>query len=196
MEIPSDEEVKNSSIEVDYGFGSKIDKMFEKPLEADLEFLAKVSDYTAWKARPHAKIAVKSYINDIDQSLEQGEVVKGLMNLSKVISRYNFDPYFCVGEISAAFSKTLDTIIKRSKQNTMHEFLKIFELCVIFYYKNYLTFIDGSDGVWQVPYARFPVLYKQLIKLGVEKNDIGALRNNLNKKNDGWRDIFEDLGLT
>lgn len=59
VESPDEEEVKNSSLEVDHDFGRKIDEMFEKPFEADLEFLARVSDYTAWKPKPHAKLLLE-----------------------------------------------------------------------------------------------------------------------------------------
>lgn len=142
------------------------------------------------------KIAVRAYINDINKSLLQEEVIKGFGNLSKAMSRYNFDNYFCAGEVSAALAKTFDVIIKRAQASNLEEFLKIFEICVVFYYEDYLGSIDGSDDVWKVPYARFPVLYKQLNQFGVKQDDIDKLRNNLNTSIEGWGDIFEELGLT
>lgn len=111
------------------------------------------------------------------------------------MARYNFHHYFCAGEISAVFAKTLDVIIFRLEYTQARIALKIFELCVIFYYE-YLETIDGSDGVWRIPQARLYVIYQKLKEKGIDEKEFVKVRRHLNFMIDGWGDIFEDLGIT
>lgn len=76
MSLPNEIDIEQNTLEIDRGFGKRIDAMFKNPLEADLELLARASDYGSW-VRPHAHIAVKSMIiQSSDTPLSLAEVKK------------------------------------------------------------------------------------------------------------------------
>lgn len=194
LEPPNAALIEQETIEVERNFNRKIEQIFKNPLRADLEFLANISAYSSWGVKPHAKISVHSTVENIAKNLTTQELIKGFKSISKTMARYNFHHYLCAGEISAVFAQTLDTVIFRLNHTQARIALKIFELCVIFYYE-YLETIDGSDGVWQIPQARLPVIYQQLQEKGVNVKAFARIREHLNLMIDGWGDIFEDLGI-
>lgn len=194
IEPPNAAKIDELTLEIDKNFHKKVKEVFDDPLKADLEFLARASDYSSWGVKPHAKISVHTTIDNINKNLTAQEVIQGFRKISKIINRSTFHNYFCAGEISAVFAKTLDTIISRINYTQDRISLKIFELCVIFYYK-YLESIDGSDGVWQIPQARLFVIYQLVKDKGVTAEQFSKTRSNLNFMIDGWGDIFEDLGI-
>lgn len=194
LDPPNAQKVDELTLEIDKNFHQKVKEMFDDPLNADLEFLAKASDYSPWGVKPHAKIPVHSVISDSPKNLTTVELIKGLKEISRIISRSTFDHYFCAGEISAVFAKTLDTVVVRLKHTQVNIALKIFELCVVYYYQ-YLESIDGSDGVWEIPQARLPVIYQIVKDKGVSAEQFAKARENLNFLIKGWGDIFEDIGI-
>lgn len=193
--LPTDKDIESFTSKTDRGFWKKVDAMFNDPLNADLQLLAIASEYTPWGVRPHAKISVYPTLEDLEIPLTVTEVKEGLEKISKIMGRSSFDSYFCAGEISAVFSKTLDVVISRLKNTEKKNALKIFELCVVFYFEDYLQGIDGSDGVWAIPKARLPLIYNNLKEMSVSSSDFLKLREDLNKKIEGWGDIFEDLEI-
>lgn len=192
--LPSSEDINNLTIEVDRDFWKKIEEMFKNPLEADLKLLAVASDYSSWGVKPHAKISVHPTIKKIEKNLTTQGVIKGFGSISKIMAKSNFDHYFCAGEISAVFAETLDAVIFRLDYTQARIALKIFELCAVFYYE-YLESIDGSDGIWQIPQARLPAIYKKLKEKGINEKELIKAGEHLNFLIDGWGDIFEDLGI-
>lgn len=86
--------------------------MFEHPLKADLDFLARASDYSSWTG-PHAKIPLNSTIAWVSLELTKKEVVGGLAKIKYLANIRRYNMYFCAGEISAVFAKSLDAIIFR-----------------------------------------------------------------------------------
>ena len=79
LQLLSEKEISELTIEVVSNFSQKVDQMFKHPLKADLEFLAKASEYSSW-TRPHAKIPLSSTIDWISLELSKKEVLSG--NLS------------------------------------------------------------------------------------------------------------------
>lgn len=194
IDPPNAQKIDQLTLEIDKNFHQKIKAMFENPLNADLEFLAKVSDHSSWGVKPHAKIPVHSVISDNPKNLTTVELIKGLKEISRIMSRSTFHHYFCAGEISTVFAKTLDVVIVRLRHTQVNIVLKIFELCVVYYYE-YLQLIDGSDGVWQIPQARLAVIYKVVKDKGVTLEQFAKARKSLNFLIDGWGDIFKDIGI-
>lgn len=68
LDLPTEKEIQTQTLEVDKDFWKKIDKIFENPLEADLELLAVASDYSSWGTKPHAKISVHLDLLEIIQT--------------------------------------------------------------------------------------------------------------------------------
>lgn len=190
--LPTEKEIQETCIEIDYGFGSKIEKMYSDPLGADLNLLAAASDYGSW-VRPHAKILTKSYIRDSSEKLTIKEAHFGLGKILFLENRANYDPYFCAGEVSAVLCLTYDAIIKRVEHLSLDEFKEILVECVVFYYNKYLVMIDGSDGVWKIPQARIIKMLRDLEERGLAKKEKRDLGKVLNAKISGWGNILEDL---
>jgi len=194
IDLPDEQEVRDSCVEIEYGFGKKVEQLYHDPLHADLQFLASASDYGS-SMRPHAKIPLTPPIRENAKPMRFKEVSVGLQKVSRLAHRSRYDPYFCAGEISAVLSLAYDAIIKRIEHASKKEYLAILAECIMFYYNTYLQMIDGSDGVWQIPLARIQLMFGEMENRGVTKEEREMLRNNLNSKIEGWGDIFEELQL-
>lgn len=194
LQLPSEKEINELTIEVVSNFSQKVNQMFDHPLKADLEFLAKASDYSSW-TRPHAKIPLNSAIDWVSLELSRKEVVNGLAKIKRLTNVRRYDMYFCAGEISAVFAKSLDAIIFRLSFTSLKIAIEIFKEAVKFYYENYLQMIDGSDGIWQIPQARLPVIFSLLREKGLSKDGSIELKEYFNQVIEGWGDIFEDIGI-
>lgn len=194
LQLPSEKEVSELTIEVVNNFSQKANQMFEHPLKADLEFLAKASDYSSW-TRPHAKISLSSAIDWVSLEISKKEVLNGLARIKRLTNLRRYDMYFCAGEISAVSAKSLDAIIFRLSFTPLKTAIEIFKETVKFYYEDYLQMIDGSDGIWKIPQARLLVIFSLLKEKGLSKNESIELKEYFNQTIDGWGDIFEDIGI-
>lgn len=194
LQLPFEKEISKLTVEVVNNFSQKVNQMFEHPLKADLEFLAKASDYNSW-TRPHAKIPLNSTIEWASLTLTRKEVVNGLIKIKRFAHLRRYDMYFCAGEISAVFAKSLDAIMFRFSFTPLKTAIEIFKEAVKFYYEGYLQMIDGSDGVWEIPQARLPLMFSLLKEKGLSKDESVGLKDYFNKVIDGWGDIFEDMGI-
>lgn len=194
LKLPSEKEVSKLTIEVVSNFSQKANQMFEHPLKDDLEFLAKASDYSSW-TRPHAQIPLNSAIDWVSLELTKKEVVNGLTKIKRFANIRRYDMYFCAGEISAVFAKSLDAINFRLSYTSSKTAIETFKEVVKFYYDGYLQMIDGSDGVWEIPQARLPLMFSLLKEKSLSKNESIGLRDYFNKEIDGWGDIFDDIGI-
>lgn len=194
LQLPSEKEISKLTIEVISNFSQKVKQMFEHPLKADLEFLARASDYSSW-TRPHAKIPPNSIIDWVSLELTKEDVVSGLAKIKLFANLRRYDMYFCAGEVSAIFAKSLDSMIFRLSFTSLKTAIEIFKAVVKFYYEDYLQMIDGSDGVWEIPQARLPLIFSILKEKGLSEGESAELRNYFNKMIDGWGDIFEDIGI-
>lgn len=194
LQPPSEKEVSELAIEVISNFSQKINQMFEHPLKADLEFLAKASNYSSW-TRPHAQIPLNSAIKLVSLELTRKEVVNGLAKIKRLANIRRYDMYFCAGEISSVFAKSLDATVFRISFTPLKIAIEVFKEVVKFYYENYLQMIDGSDGIWQIPQARLLVIFSLLKEKGVSKDESIELKEYFNRVIEGWGDIFEDIGI-
>ena len=192
MDLPDEQEVQDSCVEIEYGFGKKVEAMYRDPLHADLEFLARASYEGSW-VRAHANIALLSSIPSVPAPVSLKEVRAGLQKIARVQRRSTYDPYFCAGEVSALLALAYDAVLKRTENMGKEEYLSLLAECIVFYYNTYLSMIDGSDGVWQIPLARIQAMFGDMESHGASKEEQEKLRAYLNKEIKGWGDIFEDI---
>lgn len=188
ISLPDKKEVKKYCIQVDHDFGKKVNQMFSDPLNADLKFLAVASDYTSW-ARPHAKIFIKTTIENSKEELSLKKAQLGLQKIDNLTNNKNYDPYFCAGEISAVFCLTLDSIIKKLSMTPKDVQTKIIIECIVFYYNQYLQIIDSSDGIHEIPFARLQKMVNDYISRDREI-EIAKI---LNQQIKGWGNVWEEL---
>jgi len=194
LSLPSKNEIADESLQVDYGFGKKVDAMFDDPLHADLEFLATASDGGDW-VRPHAKLSLGSRIKENTEPIKLQELTSAFNKITNLGYRVNYDPYFCAGEVSAIVSATYDTILQRLGFSQIDESASIVEKSINYYYQVYLGLIDGSDGIWVIPRARLKEMLKFLLKSGMDIEEMTKFGKKLNDELEGWGDILENIGF-
>ncbi|MDO8474482.1 MAG: SWIM zinc finger family protein [bacterium] len=190
--LPSEGEREKLCLRVEDGFSKKLDALYRDPLHADLQVLAEAADMGSW-VRPHAKIRIYSPLAEIAHPVSLDEVRVAFQGIKRIARRSLYDSYFCAGEISALLSLAYDIILKRITYVSKEEYLAILAECAVFYYTSYLEMIDGSDGVWQIPFARIQVMFGERAQWRVTKDEEEKLRFSLGKKITGWGDIFEEL---
>lgn len=193
LALPILDDLENTTIEEIPHLQQKMNQIFRDPLNADLDILARYTDFGSW-VRPHAKLDVTSFIDNRKQQLNLKEILYAFRRISSLENKYKYDPYFCAGEVTAIVCKTLDVLIKKSSKNSYEEQKEIFYETVVFYYQIYLDMIDGSDGIWQIVQARMHKMFGMIKKFSSEEK-LEDLRERLNEKIEGWGDIFNDLGL-
>ena len=186
--LPDKKEVKKNCIQIDYNFDEKVNQMFNDPLNADLKFLAIASDYTTW-AKPHAKIPIKTTIENAKEELSLKKAQLGLQKIDSLTNNRNYDPYFCAGEISAVFCLTLDSIIKKLSTAPKDVQIKIIIDCIVFYYNQYLQVIDSSDGIHQIPFSRLQKMVNDYISRDKE-TEVAKI---LNQQIKGWGNVWNEL---
>lgn len=152
LPLPSKEELENLTIEEFPHLGKKLSEAFKNPLNADLNAIARATDFSSW-VRPHAKIDVISFI-PTGELITPVLVKKAFRKINSLRNKYKYDPYFCAGEITAVSAKTLDDILSKFGNLDNKTRSEIFYETVKFYYQIYLNMVDGSDGVWQIVQAR------------------------------------------
>ena len=192
ISLPSKEERKNLCLRVEDGFSKKMEALYRDPLHADLQLLAEATDMGSW-VRPHAKIRIHSPLADIPRPVSLKEVRAAFQSIKRIGARSLYDPYFCAGEVSALLSLAYDVILKRLGGVSKEEYLAILAECIVFYYTSYLEMIDGSDGVWQIPFARVQLMFGELQNRGIAQAEQEKLRLYLKSSITGWGDVFEEL---
>ena len=192
ISLPSKEERKKLCLRVEDGFSKKMEALYRDPLHADLQLLAEATDMGSW-VRPHAKIRIHSPLADIPRPVSLKEVRAAFQSIKRIGARSLYDPYFCAGEVSALLSLAYDVILKRLGGVSKEEYLAILAECIVFYYTSYLEMIDGSDGVWQIPFARVQLMFGELQNRGIAQAEQEKLRLYLKSSITGWGDVFEKL---
>lgn len=139
--------------------------LFKKPLKADLDKVRIIAEYSSWRPQPHARLPnIPKISQDARRALNAAEVKKALMEMEKWTERSLYDPYFCAGEMSAAFCELLDIIKKRADKTASKEIILIIALCVDWFYRKFNKLIDGIEGVWIFPPVRIGNLAHILMK--------------------------------
>lgn len=139
--------------------------LFKNPLKADLDKVRIIAEYSSWRPQPHARLPNMPKINqDARRALSMIEVKKALLEMEKWTERSLYDPYFCAGEMSAAFCEFLDVIKKRAGKTASKEIILIVALCVNWFYRKFNKLIDGIEGVWIFPPVRIGNLTHILIR--------------------------------
>lgn len=139
--------------------------LFKNPSRADLDKIRIIAEYSSWRPQPHARLPnMPKLSQDARKALKIGEIKKALAEMEKWAQRSLYDPYFCAGEMSAAFCELLDVIKKRMDKTGAREIVLIIALCVDWFYRKFNKLIDGIEGVWIFPPVRIGNLVSVLMK--------------------------------
>lgn len=139
--------------------------LFKNPLRADLDKIRILTEYSSSMPQPHARLPNAPKIGlGAKRPLKTGEVKKALSEMEKWSKRSLYDPYFCAGEMSAAFCELLDVIRRRQKVSNPKEIILSLAACVDWFYRRFNIIVDGIEGVWLFPVARIGDLVAALLR--------------------------------
>jgi hypothetical protein len=139
--------------------------LFKNPLKADLDKLRILVEYSSSVPQPHARLPNSPKIRgDARKALKISEIKKAFLEMEKWTKRSLYDPYFCAGEMSAAFCELLDVIKKRMIKTEIKEMLAIILVCVDWFYKKFNQRVDIIEGVWLFPAVRIGNILSILLK--------------------------------
>jgi len=138
---------------------------YSKPLKADLDKVRIMSDFLLKSKKRHVILPKRPKIDtDVNKPLESTEIQTAFKEMESWIRRTSYDPYYCAGEMAAAFSELLEIIESRMPSSSPDTVILIMAHCVDWYYRGFNQIVDGSDGVWIFPQARIGKIVAQLLK--------------------------------
>ena len=142
-----------------------VDAFYSKPLKADLEKVRIMSDYMLRSKKRHAILPKKLKIDtDVNKPLELSEIQAAFKEMESWSRRPSYDPYYCAGEMAAAFSELIEVIESRLPSSSPDTTILIMAHCIDWYYRGFNQIVDGSDGVWIFPQTRIGKTVAHLLK--------------------------------
>lgn len=139
--------------------------LFKNPLRADLDKIRILVEYSSWSPQPHSRLPNSpKIVSDCRRPLKIGEIKKALAEMERWSKRSLYDPYFCAGEMAAAFCELLDVVKKRMVASRPKDAILIMALFVDWFYKKFNKITDCSEGVWIFPPVRIGNLVSTLLK--------------------------------
>lgn len=161
---PDSSEIEEWSMERPQISRSEIDALYGDPLNADLEALRILADETALgNPRPHARLPNMPKL-DISEKKELSlqEVKKAFSEIGKWTGRRNYDPYFCAGEMTAAFCEVMRRIIAHIDKINLSMAVDILVSAQQFNQKLIMEYIDDSQGLHAFTEAHLEDLFDKL----------------------------------
>ena len=161
---------------------AQINKMFDKPLQADLQVLRTLTDERGRWSRPHSKLPEKPYFSDDEKEpLNREEVEEAFKEMTKWTRRAKYDPYFCAGEMVAAYCEVMRSIKRRLPVSEPLTAASIILDAQKFHYKLVMQLIDSSDGLHAFTEAYLEDVFKALKDIKTASNSAVELVNMLDE---------------
>jgi len=127
-----------------------IGELFRKPLKADLEEVRILAEETALggRARPHSRLpkAPKKLNTGAETPISSREISACFTEVRSWSRRKGFDPYFCAGEMVAAFCELLRVLAMRLPVSDKAEAVQILLNLQEFNREMVNEMIDDSQG--------------------------------------------------
>ncbi len=168
---PSTEDIETATIPPPPVTRAQIHAVFASPLKADLDVLRLASESTGW-SRPHSRLPTHpKFETNTAIPVTLQEVHKAWHEIERWTNRKTYDPYFCAGEMIAAFCEVLRIMKKRLAVTSPLVAAAILREAQQFHYTLVMTLIDDSDGHWQITEAHLDDMYESLQKTPVPPNE-------------------------
>jgi len=157
------------------GFSRKdINRLFSKPLKADLDELRILPEVTALGGyvRPHSKLPKEpKIISDASNPLTTKELQNCYSQIKKWSHRQAYDPYFCSGEMVAAFCAMLRIIRKRLPVTPALVAVELLLSIQQFNITLVTELVDDSQGLHRFSEAHLDDIYDYLKTLSIDKGE-------------------------
>lgn len=175
---PDDNKVKIYTVPPPAVSRAQINRMFAKPLEADLQVLRTLAEEHGRWSRPHSKLPDRpNFSDDEKEPLKREEVKEAFKEITKWSRRAKYDPYFCAGEMVAAYCEVIKVVKKRLSVSESLIVADILLDAQKFHYKLVTQLIDSSDGLHVFTEAYLEDLSEALKKTAVDKKEQFAILN-------------------
>lgn len=157
---------------------AQINKMFAKPLEADFGLLRILAEERGSWSRPHSKLPERpSFSDDEAKPLDKKEAQGAFKEMIEWTRRSRYDPYFCAGEMVAAYCEVMCSLKKRLPASEPLTVAEILLDAQKFHYKLVMQLIDSSDGLHIFTEAYLEDLFAALKKMVLDKTAQSAVLN-------------------
>lgn len=116
---------------------------FQNPLNVNLDILR--ADPVGWM-RPHARLPIKPKVCNGDM-LTAEMIKQGISEIRSWARKYNYDTYFCAGEMMAGFCELMRFIKQKFDTLNIEDKIKTLKILADFHHELILEKIDDSDGL-------------------------------------------------
>lgn len=160
--------------------GREIDSLFKNPVIANLDLIRTLPEKTALGGyvRPHSKLPeIPKIISDANIPLTQKDIQKCFSEIKRWSQRKVYDPYFCSGEMIAAFCETLKMVKGRIPSTSLLIIAKILLKAQQFNRILVTELIDDSLGLHQFSESYLDDIYNQIKFLSSSFEDQEKLEN-------------------
>lgn len=172
LHAPSTDDIKTKAApKPDNTLRQAIKNLFADPLHADLEFLRIMADTGSW-SRPHSRLPKRPPVTTKEEEpLTLHEISLAFKEITHWSKRKAYDPYFCAGEMTAAFCEMLRIVRKRLSVSSPTVCGEILCEAQKFHYVLVQQLMDDSDGLHVFSEAHLEDIYQALKALPAKELD-------------------------
>ncbi|MBI3775302.1 MAG: SWIM zinc finger family protein [Gammaproteobacteria bacterium] len=157
----------------------QINALFADPLHADLELLRIYAEAGKW-SRPHSQLPKMPPIKvEASRPLSVKEITRVFETMRRWADRTTFDPYFCAGEMMAAFCEVLRVIRARITATPTPVAAEALIIAQRFHRTLVLELIDDSDGLHEFGEAHLDDLFAMIKDRAVPLDQRAIVRKRL-----------------
>lgn len=162
--LPTKKEVEDLTIPPPLVSYADVNKAYTNPLAADLEVIRLASSEIGSWSRPHARLPNLPKFNpELETAVTLEELKKAFSEIRSWTRKSSYDPYFCAGEMVAAFCEVIRLIIKRSVKTATAVLAQILREAQKYHYE-LIFLIDDSDGLHVFNEAHLEKLFEEIKK--------------------------------
>jgi len=165
---PTPQMVENLTIPPPKVSRQQINSLFADPLHADLELLRSYVDGGHW-SRPHSSLPkAPRFDNESTCPIRISEIRQAFRTIQRWENRSLYDPYFCAGEMVAAFCEVLRIVQKRIPTTPVKTAADGLIIAQQFHRTLILELIDDSDGLHLFGEAHLENLFEAIMGQAVQ----------------------------
>jgi hypothetical protein len=163
IQRPSPSEVDIEAISPPLVTRAQVNAMYRDPLHADLDVLRIAADEFNLSPREHARLPNMPKFNpDSSVPFTEKEAKSAFREIAGWTRRSAYHPWFCAGEMAAAFCDVLRTLFRRLPVTDALIAARVLKEARIFNEKLIMELIDDSEGEHMFTEAHLDEFYRLL----------------------------------
>lgn len=159
---PTKEEVETRTVPPPTVTKADINALYRDPLAADLEVLRMAVETSAY-VKAHARLpSTPTALITRDEPVTSKEISRITAEMERWAQKTNFDPYFCAGEMVAAFCECIRELVRRIQPTPAMVLADVLLALQKYNRKLILSLIDDSDGLHEFTEAHLDMFYQKI----------------------------------